>query len=240
MKRIVAFILIPVMLFLFCACGKAVEPVSSSAPPESFNDGQPHYTGPGPSDIIIHTKLNAVTPNAGARKMISEDVDLFGLTDKTMPEDLTRILGKPQETIKEGDASGYEKTIYVYDGMRFTFIDRLYGEPFSSLGLYVAEFTRDDLTYPRGIKLGDSLYDVVAKFPQERDYRSELMYGDSTDKYTTGFAGLHTCDTLTHEEGNYGLLICCGWWPTVCINFDDELNTKSVYIYYHSDGIGYP
>ena len=238
MKRIVAFILIPVMLFLFCACGKTAEPVSSSEP-SSEDEGRQRYD-PGPSDIIIYPKLNAVTPNAGARKMISEDVDLFGLTDKTMPEDLTRILGEPKETIKEGDASGYEKTIYVYDGMRFTFIDRLHGEPFSSLGLYVAEFTRDDLTYPRGIKLGDSLYDVVAKFPQERDYRSEVMYGDPMDKYTTGFAKLLNYDTLTREEGNYSLLICCAWWPTVCINFDDNLNTKSVYIYYHSDGIGYP
>ena len=30
MKRIVAFILIPVMLFLFCACGKAVEHAANS------------------------------------------------------------------------------------------------------------------------------------------------------------------------------------------------------------------
>ena len=238
MKRIVALLLIPVMLFLFCACEKTAEPVSSSDPPESANDGQPHYTGPGPSDIIIYPKLNAVTPNAGARKMISEDVDLFGLSDKTMADDLTRILGEPKETIKDGDVSYYEKTICVYDGMRFTFLDRLYGEPFDVPGLYVAEFTRDDLIYPGGIKLGDSLYDVVAKFPQERDYRSEVMYGDPMDKYTTGFARLLNYDVLTQEEGNYCLLICCGLWPIVCINFDNNLNTKSVYILYHSNGIG--
>ena len=240
MKRIVAFILLPVMLFLFCACGKTAEPVSSSEPPESFNDGQPHYTDPGPSDIIIYPKLNAVTPNAGARKMISEDVDLFGLSDKTMREDLVRIFGEPKEVTKVGDVSGYEKTIYVYDDMRFTFIDALYGEPFSHPDLYVAEFRRDDLTYPGGVKLGDSLYDVVAKFPQERDYRSEAMYGDPMDKYTTGFARLLDYDTFTQEHGNYTLLICCGWWPTVCVNFDDDLKTESVYIYYHSNGIGYP
>ena len=238
MKRIVAFILIPVMLFLFCACGKAAEPVSSSAPPESANDGQPHYTGPGPSDIIIHTKLNAVTPNADAKKMISEDVDLFGLTDEITQEDIPQIFGEPKDVIKEGDASTFEKTIYVYDGMRFTFNDKLYGEPYTATSLYVADFTRDDLTYPRGIKLGDSLYDVVAKFPQERDYRSEVMYGDPMDKYTTGFARLLNYDVLTQEEGNYCLLICCGLWPIVCINFDNNLNTKSVNILYHSNGIG--
>ena len=239
MKRIVAFVLIPIMLFLLCACGKIAEPVSSSGSPESSEERQ-HYIDPGPSDIIIYPNFNAVIPNAGARKMISEDVDLFGLTDQTIREDLVRIFGDPKEVIKEGDAGGYEKTIYVYDGMRFTFIDALYGEPFSHPDLYVAEFRRDDLTYPGGIKLGDSLYDVVVKFPQERDYRSEAMYGDPMDKFTTGFAKLLDYDVLTQDEGNYSLLLCCGWWPTVCINFDDDLKVKSVYIYYHSDGIGYP
>jgi hypothetical protein len=45
---------------------------------------------------------------------------------------------------------------------------------------------------------------------------------------------------LTQEEGNYELLISCGWWPTVCINFDGDLKTESIYIYYHSNGLGYP
>ena len=124
--------------------------------------------------------------------------------------------------------------------MRFTFIEALNGEPRGNPTLYVAEFTRDDLIYPRGIKLGDSLYDVVAKFPQERDYRSEAMYGVPMDKFTDGFAELLDYDTLTHEEGNYSLLLCCGWWPTVCVNFDDGLKVKSVYIYYNPNGLGYP
>lgn len=238
MKRIIAFILIPVMLFLFCACGKPASPASSSEPPESSNSDQQSDMDPGPSDMIIYPTLNAVTPNADASKMLPEDVDLFGLTDQTMQEDLVRILGEPKEIVPN-PLDSWGRVTYVYDNMRFTFIETLNDDPFDSPGLYVAEFIRDDMTYPRGIKLGDSLYDVVAKFPQERDYRSETMYG-STSEYTTGFAKLLDYDVLTQEAGNYELLICCGWWPTVCINFDDDLKTESVYIYYHSNGLGYP
>ncbi len=203
-------------------------------------DTVPHYLGEGPSDVIIYNKLYAVVPSAKSQKLAVDEVNLFGLTDKTTQEELVQKLGEPKETIKEGDEEGYEKSILVYDGMRFTFIEKLYGEPFSSPELYLAEFTRDDLTYPRGIKLGDSLYDVVANFPQERDYRSEVMYGDPMDKYAGPFAKLLNYNVLTQEEGNYELLISCGWWPTVCINFDGDLKTESIYIYYHSNGLGYP
>ena len=239
MRRLFSLILIAVMALALCACGKAAEPISSSAPPSS-SDEEPHYTGPEPSDMIIYPSLNAVTPNADAKMLTADEVDLFGLNDEITQEDIPQIFGEPTDVIKEGNVSEYEKTIYVYDGMRFTFIDTLYGEPYAAPSLYVAEFTRDDLSYPRGIKLGDSLYDVVAKFPQERDYRSEAMYGVPMDKFTTGFAKLLDYDVITQEQGNYTLLICCGWWPTVCVNFDDDLKVKSVYIYYHGSDFGYP
>ena len=202
-------------------------------------DTVPHYLGDGPSDMIIYTKLNAVIPSAKAQKLAVDEVNLFGLTGETTQEELVRILGEPKE-ILPAPLDNWGRKTYVYDDMRFTFIETLNDEPFTSTGLYVAEFTRDDLTYPRGIKLGDSLYDVVANFPQERDYRSEVMYGNPMDKYAGPFAKLLDYDALTQETGHYELLLSCGYWPTVCINFDDELKTESVYIYYHGNGLGYP
>ena len=241
MKRFFSLLLAFAMALTLFACGKAPEPIASSSAPEASDEAQPHYTGPGPSDMIIYPSLNAVTPNADARKIISEDIDLFGLTDQTMQEDLVRILGEPEEIVPS-PLEQWDRETYVYNNMRFTFIKTLNDEPFTQPGLYLAEFTRDDLTYPRGIKLGDSLYDVVAKFPQERDYRSEAMYGDPMDKFTTGFAMLIDHDPLIYdesfEERDYSLLLCCGWWPMVYINFDDDLKVDSVYIFYHGDGLG--
>ena len=202
-------------------------------------DTVPHYLGEGPSDVVIYNKLYAVVPSAKSQKLAVDEVNLFGLTDKTTQEDLVQKLGEPKE-ILPAPLDNWGRKTYVYDNMRFTFIETLNGEPFPSPELYLAEFTRDDLTYPRGIKLGDSLYDVVANFPQERDYRSEVMYGDPMDKYAGPFAKLLNYNVLTQEEGNYELLISCGWWPTVCINFDDDLKAESIYIYYHSNGLGYP
>lgn len=191
------------------------------------------------SDIIIYNKLNAVVPSAKAKMLTADEVNVLGLTAETTQEELVQKLGEPKE-ILPAPLDNWGRKTYVYDNMRFTFIETLNGEPFSDPGLYLAEFTRDDLTYMRGIKLGDSLYDVVANFPQERDYRTGTPYGDNTDKFSAGFAQLLNYDMLTQERGNYELFISCGWWPTVCINFDGDLKTESVYIYYHSNGLGYP
>ena len=191
------------------------------------------------SDIIIYNKLNAVVPSAKAKMLTADEVNVLGLTAETTQEELVQKLGEPKE-ILTAPLDNWGRKIYVYDNMRFTFIETLNDEPFNAPGLYLAEFTRDDLTYMRGIKLGDSLYDVVSNFPQERDCRTGTPYGDSTDKFSAGFAKLLNYDILTNEQGKYELFISCGWWPTVCINFDSDLKTESIYIYYHSNGLGYP
>lgn len=240
MKRVLAYILVTVMLFLFCACSKPAAPASSSASPASSDEAQPHYTGPDPDDTIIYPSLNAVTPNADAKKLTADEVDLLGLTNKTTSEDLVQMFGEPREIVASSYMGDIGIETYVYDNMRFTFIRTVYDQPVNYNGIYVAQFKKDDLTYPRGIKLGDSLFDVVAKFPQDRDYRSEVMYGNHWDKYNAFFAKLLDYDTFTQEHGNYTLLICCNWWPTVCINFDDDLKTESVYIYYDGRDFGYP
>lgn len=195
--------------------------------------------GPAQSDVVIYNKLYAVIPSAKAKMLTADEVTVLGLTAETTQEELVQKLGEPKEIVPYTEEQ-YEKKAYIYDGMRFTFIETLNGEPFSYPGLYLAEFTNDDLTYMRGIKLGDSLYDVVSNFPQELDYRSGRLYGDKTDKFSAGFAELQTYDVLTLERGNYELFISCGWWPTVCINFDDDLKAESIYIYYHSNGLSYP
>ena len=144
MKRIVAFILIHAMLFLFCACGKPAEPTDISAPESSIHD-QSINSDPDQSDMLIYSDLNPVVSNADARMMISEDVALFGLTDKTTQEDLLKKFGEPNEIVPN-PLEWWGRVTYVYDNMCFTFIETLNDEPFNDLGLYVAEFKRDDLT----------------------------------------------------------------------------------------------
>lgn len=238
MKKYIAILLTLALVLFASACGKEIQVVESgSEPPESSSEYPPDWMIP--SDMIIYPSLNAVIPNADAKMLTADEIDLFGLTSETTAEDLVQIFGEPKEIVPN-TLDSWGRVTYVYDNMRFTFIETLNDKPSNSPGLYVAEFTRDDLTYPRGIKLGDSLYNVIAKFPQERDYRSEAMYGVPMDKFTDGFAKLLDYDTFTQEHGNYTLLICCGWWPTVCVNFDDDMNVKSVYVYYHGNGLGYP
>ena len=190
------------------------------------------------SDMIIYNKLNAVVPRSDAKRLTLDDVDTFGLSADMLEEDVVAKLG-PASEVREEDDDGegrFGKKIYIYDGLTITFLKTLYGEPYMD-EIFSAEFTSPDKEYMHGIKLGDTLYDVVAKFPQDRDYRCGTPYGDPMDKYTDGYSVLQNIREYNrHNDDIYRLIVTVGYYPQVNFYFAEDLTLSSILIKYRNDG----
>ena len=155
-----------------------------------------------------------------------------------LEEDVVAKLGPANEVrVEEDDGEGmFGKNIYVYDDVTITFLKTLYGEPYMD-EIFSAEFTSPDKEYMHGIKLGDTLYDVVAKFPQDRDYRCGTPYGDPMDKYTDGFSVLQDIREYNrHNDDIYRLIVTVEYYPQVNFYFAEDLTLSSILIKYCNDG----
>lgn len=184
--------------------------------------------------------LPYVTPNPDLEILKAEEVTTLSLKAGMDENDIINTLGEPNE-IEYVSEDGFNKKIYVYDGVRIIFLKEYLGEPYMD-EIWSAEITDPDAVFPRDIKIGDSLESILKKLPQERDkdYRLDgKVYGDGMYKFTGGFAIIKEQEENGEpQQGSYQLNVSCGYWPEIDFIFDDELNVERVIIYYISMGIG--
>lgn len=118
----------------------------------------------------------ADTPDADVKPFsYTEVADVFYYTEAS----LTDTFGKPQKISNEVD-SGQEAIEYDYGDMEF----KLAAFDESAPSVYEAELDNDKIPAPRGIAIGDSLDDVIAKFPQTSN--ETITEGDDTYKMLYG------------------------------------------------------
>ena len=184
--------------------------------------------------------LPYVTPNPDLEILKAEEVTTLSLKAGMDENDIINTLGEPEE-IEFKNEDGFNKKIYVYNGVRITFLKEYLGEPYMD-EIWSAEITDPDAVFPRDIKIGDSLESILKKFPQERDkdYRLDgKVYGDGMYKFTDGFASVREQEQNGEpQKGRYQLNISCGYWPEIDFILDNDLNVEKVIIYYISMGIG--
>lgn len=184
--------------------------------------------------------LPYVTPNPDLEILKAEEVTTLSLKAGMDENDIINTLGEPEE-IEFKNEDGFNKKIYVYDGVRITFLKEYLDEPYMD-EIWSAEITDPDAVFPRDIKIGDSLESILKKFPQERDkdYRLDgKVYGDGMYKFTDGFASVREQEQNGEpQKGRYQLNISCGYWPEIDFILDNDLNVEKVIIYYISMGIG--
>ncbi len=184
--------------------------------------------------------LPYVTPNPDLEILKAEEVTTYSLKEGMTENDIIKTLGEPKE-IEFVSEDGFNKKVYVYDGVKITFLKEYLGEAYMD-EIWSAEFTDKDAQFPRDIKIGDSLESILLKLPQERDkdYRLDgKVYGDGMYKFTDGFA--YVDEQLKDgepQEGEYQLNVSCGYWPEIDFILDKDLNVESVTIFYTSSGIG--
>ncbi|MCR4563599.1 MAG: helix-turn-helix domain-containing protein [Clostridiales bacterium] len=185
-------------------------------------------------------ELPYVTPNPDLEILTADEMKVYSLNEDMTEEDIVSLLGQPKEIKEEVLENIWGKKVYAYDGVNITFLTTLYGEPLYDK-IYSAVFTENITEFPRGIKIGDSMESVISKFPQERDkdYRiTGEIYGDGNYKFTKGFANVK--DYYVNGEcqvGEYEMYISCGYWPTLYLRFDKDLNVSLIAIVYRSNGI---
>ncbi len=175
-------------------------------------------------DIGLSDKADIVEKN---------EVNTYGIDGGMQEADIVKLLGQPKEIRDEGDETLGMKA-YVYDGVKISFIKTINGEEVSDMDdIYSAVFTDKNAEFVRGIKFGDSLYDVLEKLPREYDYRTGNIYGDPYNKYSKGHA------VIGYENNNkLTIKISCGYWPLIVFTFNSDLALDSATILYNTDGIG--
>lgn len=166
------------------------------------------------------------------KKITADEVKTYGISGDMKENDIVKLLGKPEKTVTESDEI-FTKKVYVYGSAEIVFNKEMYGEKLTDQEeIYCARFTDKNAEFPRGIKIGDSLYTVLNKLPREYDYRTGNIYGDPYNKLSTGSA------VIGYENGVLVLKISCGYWPLIKINFNENLKADLIEIVYNTDGIG--
>lgn len=155
-----------------------------------------------------------------------------GVNVNTQPEDIINQFG---ESISQmGNAENLEE-VYILESQEasFYFIPNV-GEDGSLLGYYLESIVvySGNYSLPRNIKLGDSFYSVMEKFPREKDWLSDpnqCFYGTDT---LEGFGG--ACFTYKDEDGityESVVLVPVEYTPYFKMEFTDGVLESAMLVY---------
>jgi hypothetical protein len=143
-------------------------PAGPEGPPaaDSLNDGKN-----GSEGEVNRRDFDSTT------RFAAEEATFNGISVRTTQEELIAHLGEPLEIIEKPLDSALNTSTYVYEGVEYIF------EGESNTVSYII-VTDAQLEYgPRNIRIGESLEDVLSRFPQEQDYRTHpnnCFYGETT------------------------------------------------------------
>lgn len=138
-----------------------------------------HYPTDASPNFIKQSAPSSVTPSSTEEKneyFSSDEAQFNGIVvNVTTVEQMLELLGEPIEIEERmGDSIS---TAYIYTGVVYESLN--YSEN-KITSIVITECL--DLNSPRDIKIGDSIYSVLDKFPYEKDPAENegLFFGEST------------------------------------------------------------
>lgn len=157
-----------------------------------------------------------------------------GVDGSSQPEDLFSLLGEPINQ-EETDEYGYLSYTLEYEDASYYFTEAF--DEYGSLDNYALEFiivNSGNYNLPREIKLGDSFYSVMKKFPRDKDWLLDeynCFYGTNT---LDGFGG--ACYTYEDEEENIFdtvILVPTDYVPYFKMEFTNGVLESAMLVYMH-------
>jgi hypothetical protein len=153
MKRIISLV---ILLLLLTSCGGSETPAATNAPAPQQTEAAPE--APTPEAPTPETPAEADAPNADGYIFVynGENVYLAENMDTVLAK-----LGEPRTTLEEPSCAfpGESDRVYGYAGAN------IYTYPEDGVYyVHTVNYMDDSITTPEGIRLGDSLEDVVAAY----------------------------------------------------------------------------
>lgn len=168
----------------------------------------------------ITTPLVSVTPSPDNSPELpvftEEEMFQFELLRADWTKEQMEAEGLEKEVIESGDL-----TIYSNQVLTYTYFDW-----FNTLTPAVVDVF-GDVPGPRGIRVGDSFEQVLALFPQDKDWKSDphgFFYGDIENEYDPLEYAL-TGYVREYEAGKEISLVVEGGFPFLRIFFEDDIMT---------------
>jgi hypothetical protein len=115
-------------------------------------------------------------------RLSGDEVLYNGIGSETMETELVDKLGKPLRTEDESMGEGMGYTKYFYEDAEYDFF---YDQLSSTQHMlsYIIINSSSAQEGPRGLKIGDTLEQVLAQYPQEKDWQTDVngsFYGEDT------------------------------------------------------------
>ncbi|HNX14041.1 MAG TPA: hypothetical protein PK854_01350 [Oscillospiraceae bacterium] len=191
-------------------------------------------------------KMPAITSNADASRFTAKDGTIGGIGAGATLEDIKKKFGEPLE-ISSSYSDGPLNQFYRYEGVWFSFFrgftdeDKILFYPDEN-----AKYVSSAVVYgkgiegPRGIKIGDSFESVMAMYPQDDDYRTNVLFYGIDEFDMSGKVYISDLSRLKDPFAQYegpGCPICMilvpdEEHPFIKLFFDDNLTLKEMRIYY--------
>ncbi len=192
---------------------------------------------PQPECTLTYADLPEVTSEKGAEWLDDSEFAENGIKPGTDSAAMKAAFGEPVSSRGEYEQT-LDYTVYQYDGVIYKFITGIFGQYGweAKDRTYQAEFTKNLVTFPRGIKIGDSFKDALKKFPQEMDYKADsnggLFYGDYWTKYgSVGWGAVRIInDDFSIDNGVWILVVCDEYWPMLQVHFTEALIADKIVV----------
>lgn len=148
-------------------------------------------------------------------RFAADEATFNGISTTTTKKQLIAKLGEPFEILVDDGKIYLPATTYIYAGVEYVFE----GESETISHIVVTNFQQKH--GPRNIRIGDDFEDVLARFPQEQDYKTHpesCFYGETTYNNESGAV-------YTDFEGNIDhiTLVTKDVIPFVKIHFQNNL-----------------
>jgi len=172
-------------------------------------------------DLLDYDKLLAklpkITSNADASRFTAKDGTIGGIGAGGTLEDIQKKFGEPMNIFNFFESESLEQ-YYVYEGVWFNFFRGFTDE--DKILFYpddTAEFVSMAVVYgkgiegPRGIQIGDSFESVMAMYPQDDDYRTNVLFYGTDEFDTSGKVYISDITEYSDPFDNYegsGCPIC--------------------------------
>ena len=173
MKKCIALLLAVLLILTLAACGK------ERTKREQPTSRAPHSSAAPPTVSATDAPIASITdaPKERIPYLKASEVVINGIAAGTTREELLQRLGPPRNG-NDADDCEYDGVVF-FMGINAARPDDRNADP-----VFAAEVTQPIAQTPRGIQVGDAFDEVMAKFPQEKDFRGEpdgSFYGTTSD-----------------------------------------------------------
>lgn len=177
-KKCFALSIIMAVTMMFCACTKEAE------------------LQPATADIEMESSTYAVLQSNNSKKFSYDDLTIGALSKGMGESKAKECFGEPtkvKEPSEEADSNNSVK-VYIYEGFTVSFM-KIAGQ-YQVIGMETTSVD-NDITFARGIKLGDTKDKVIDSFYRDANcYNNNVMTEDNSTIIGKYLYGSYTMDEL--------------------------------------------